>query len=122
MKKEQTVDQRERNAELVRALMHSPVWNEVIIPLVEYRIGQCIRQVKDRSDARKANVSDDYLAGRWEEAELWLTGIMKTLQEWESEKARNYDDADYATTLRMRAVLGLHSPVTSAPAYPSEGV
>jgi hypothetical protein len=122
MRNELTVEQRERNAELVRALMKSPVWGEVVIPLVESRISQYLRLIKDRTEARKAEYSDDYLAGRWEEAELWLVGIMKILQEWEAEKARNHDDTSYATNVRLRAVLGLHSPVTSAPAYPPEGV
>jgi hypothetical protein len=104
----------EEKVEQIRGLMQSPVWKQVLVPLANARIKANIMKMKDRSQTRRSQTPDDYLAGAWDEAERWISDLVSLVRDWDTQMAIDAQVADDDRTVEL-AALGRHSPYTSAP-------
>lgn len=110
--------ERKRNVDLVIALKQTPVWNLVLKPMCEDRIRRHMRLLRMRTRARMDTAPDDYLVGRWDEAEAWLNEIENLVRDWEMERNLSQVMGEHEANLRMLASYGRFSPITSAPPVP----
>ena len=107
--------------ELVKALQASPVWTEVLVPLLKKRIDKTVAGLRNRSRARQEAAPDDYLMGRWDEAEAWFNDLYKLVEAHEMEmREATTEMTEQEANLRALSMLGRFSPVTSAPPVPDE--
>jgi len=105
----------EEKVEQIRGLMQSPVWSEVLVPLANARIKANILRMKDRSQTRRSQTPDDYLAGAWDEAERWISDLVSMVRDWDTQMAIDAQSAGDDDRVTALAALGRHSPYTSAP-------
>ena len=120
MEEARAAEKRGRDYELVKQLQQSPVWNEVLVPLLKRRIDRSISGLRNRSKARKDQAPDDYLIGRWDEAEAWFNDLYRLVEAREVELSEVATVSEQDANLRALAMLGRFSPVTSAPPVPNE--
>jgi hypothetical protein len=105
----------EEKAEQLRGLMQSPVWTQVLVPMVQGRIKRYIMMMKDRSEKRKKEAPDDYIAGAWDEAEAWLKDPLMLVRDWDQQVAMQADEDRQNDTAIVTAAFGRHSPYTGSP-------
>ena len=107
--------------ELVRHLMASRGWVQVVQPALLERLVRNMKLLRDRSKTRRDKLPDDYIVGRMDEAEALFSDLENVIRQHEEEVREKKDEATLTDDALARALLGRYGPFMTEPAYNETG-
>ena len=108
--------------ELLRGIQRSPVWVQVIQPVLEAKMQMDLETLSFPFEARKPQHSDEYLRGRINVLKLFLTEFEQTVKVYDMESMqRQMEELQLLNTRRQVDVGRLGPDFLSQPSVNPDG-